>query len=176
MNLPVPTCADCGAPRFSKKPKKSPYCRKCSGRHIGRDPRRRARASASMRAYLADPVHRAEHVQRTTEGVRRAVREDPEFAARKREEGRRMGLRKQGMAAYPAGSDLRITNGRKSSATKLAWCPPEYRAEYRRLVKKKGIPAVEARAIILAAVEADAARYRATGVLPQAARNAERRP
>lgn len=173
MNLPVPTCADCGAARFSRKPVKSPWCRRCVGRHNGRLPARRAKASAAMKAYLADPDTLAAHKRRTGDGIRRAMIVDPEFAARKREEGRRLGLSGVAAAAHPAGSASRIDAGRKSGATKLAWCPPEYRDDYRRLIKVKGIPTAEARQIILSTVAADAERYRATGVLPQAQRSGE---
>lgn len=166
----VPTCADCGAPRFSTKPKKTPYCRACVRAHNARSPSRRAKASASMKARLADPHVRAEHIERAAEGLRRRIREDPAFAERRRAIGRRTGLLKRGMAQHPAGSPLRLANGRKSAATKLAWCPPEYRDEYRRLIKRQNIPAAEARPMIEDMIAADARRYAETGVLPQSAR------
>lgn len=169
MNLPVPTCADCGIARFSTKPKKSPYCKRCIGRHTGRDPARRAKASASMKARLADPVLRAIHTQRTKEGTRAALR-DPEFMARRRELGRRLGKAKLGHLAHPAGSESRAAAGRASSNTKLAWCPVEYRDDYKELVKHQHIPASEARQMIEAQIAADARRYSATGVLPQSTR------
>ncbi|WOF43788.1 hypothetical protein KNJ79_02150 [Sphingopyxis indica] len=169
MNLPVPTCADCGVPRFSKKPKKSPYCRRCVGRHTSRLPERRAKASAAMKAHLSDPTVRAHHFARANAGLREAMK-DPAFVEKRRELGRRTGLLKRGMSKHPAGSPLRISNGKKSAATKLAWCPPEYRDEYKRLIKRQNIPAAEARRMIEAMIEADARRYHATGVLPQAAR------
>lgn len=170
MNLPVPTCADCGVARFSPKPKKSPYCRRCIGRHVGRDPRRRAKVSAAMKAHLADPATLAAHKQRTGDGVRRAMIEKPGFAAARRELGRALGLTRKGIVNRPAGSQSRITAGRRSGATKLAWCPVEYRDDYRRLVKWQGVKAAEARRMIEAQITADATRYAATGVLPQSQR------
>lgn len=167
---PVPTCADCGVARFSRKPKRSPYCRACVGRHNGQSPARRAKASASMKAHLSDPHVRATHIARATDGLRRRIATDPDFAAQRREMGRRTGLMKLGTAATPAGSPARVAAGKAVSATKLAWCPPEYRDEYKYLIRTKRIPAVEARQIILSTVKADAARYRSTGVLPQASR------
>ncbi len=171
MSLPVPTCADCGAARFSPKPKKSPYCRRCIGRHNGRSPARRAKVSAAMKAYLADPTTRAAHAQRTGDGVRRAMVESPEFAATRRELGRRLGKSCAGHASRPAGSESRIVAGRRSGATKLAWCPVEYRDDYRRLVKWQGVKAAEARRMIETQIDKDAARYAATGVLPQSRRS-----
>lgn len=57
-----------------------------------------------------------------------------------------------------------------ASRSRLSWCPPEYRAEYRRLTRAKMIPAAEARPIIENMIAVDARRYAATGILPQSAR------
>lgn len=54
-----------------------------------------------------------------------------------------------------------------------AWCPLEYRDEYRRLTRVKQLPAAEARTIIERAIATDARRYAATGVLPQFQRSRE---
>jgi hypothetical protein len=35
---------------------------------------------------------------------------------------------------------------------KLAWCPPQHRDEYRRLINLKRMTAVEARAVIMASI------------------------
>lgn len=164
----VPTCADCGAPRFSRKPKKSPYCFRCNGRHVGKSPQRRANASAAMKAHLADPHVRANHIRRAAEGLRRRLATDPEFAEQRRERGRIVGLSKLGVT--PAGSPSRIAAGKTSSATKLAWCPPEYRDEYKRLIKRQNMKAAEARPIIEDMIAVDARRYAATGILPQSTR------
>ena len=69
-----------------------------------------------------------------------------------------------------AGSPKRVANGRKASATKLAWCPLEYRATYRELNRVVGIPSGEAKRMVLAQIEAGQATYLKTGVLPQTAR------
>src|SRR3546814_10269937 len=57
-----------------------------------------------------------------------------------------------------------------ASRSRLSWCPPEYRDEYRRLTRAKMLPAAEARPIIEDMIAADARRYAATGILPQSAR------
>src|SRR3546814_3588843 len=60
-----------------------------------------------------------------------------------------------------------------ASRSRLSWCPPEYRDEYRRLTRAKMLPAAEARPIIEDMIAADARRYAATGILPQSARRSE---
>src|SRR3546814_1897796 len=43
-----------------------------------------------------------------------------------------------------------------ASRSRLSWCPPEYRDEYRRLTRAKMLPAAEARPIIEDMIAADA--------------------
>lgn len=57
----------------------------------------------------------------------------------------------------------------KASRSRLEWCPPEYRDEYRHLTRKKQIPAPTARQIIEDLIATHAARYSRTGELQQAA-------
>src|SRR3546814_9943464 len=45
-----------------------------------------------------------------------------------------------------------------ASRSRLSWCPPEYRDEYRRLTRAKMLPAAEARPIIEDMIAADARR------------------
>lgn len=59
---------------------------------------------------------------------------------------------------------------RQASLTRIAWCPVEYRDEYRHLIYNKHIKAAEARGIIERLIATDAARYAATGQLQQARR------
>lgn len=60
-----------------------------------------------------------------------------------------------------------------AARAQLAWCPIEYRDEYRHLTRVKQLPAAEARTIIERAISTDARRYAATGVLPQFQRSRE---
>ena len=60
-----------------------------------------------------------------------------------------------------------------AARAQLAWCPLEYRDEYRHLTRVKQLPAAEARTIIERAIATDARRYAATGVLPQFQRSRE---
>lgn len=66
--------------------------------------------------------------------------------------------------ASPQGRSARRNNPR------IAWCPVEYRDEYRRLLYTHHFPAETARAMIAELIEADAARYARTGQLQQSRR------
>lgn len=55
------------------------------------------------------------------------------------------------------------------SNAKMAWCPVEYRDEYRRLTRVKMLPAADARKVIEDLIATHAARYSRTGKLQQAA-------
>lgn len=57
----------------------------------------------------------------------------------------------------------------RASRSRMAWCPVEYRDEYRRLTRIKQLPAAEAKRVILELVDRHAALYRRTGQLQQAA-------
>lgn len=161
---------DCGKPLPHNPRRITAFCKSCSARVNGARPERRAKASAAMKARMMDPAYRAAHLSRTTNGTRKRLATDPAFVEFRREQGRALGNRKLGMTHHGAGSALRAANGRKSSETKLAWCPIEYRAEYRRLIKSQNLKAAEARPIIEDMIAADARRYAATGILPQSAR------
>lgn len=52
---------------------------------------------------------------------------------------------------------------------RLDWCPPEYRASYRTIVRRR-IPATDARRMILDLIATDLRRYQATGQLQQSRR------
>jgi hypothetical protein len=76
--------------------------------------------------------------------------EDPAFAERVRENCRRLGKSGLGVAATPSGSEPRKRIAAKLSAHYLAWCPEQYREEYRQLKRRR--TTAKARAIILAKV------------------------
>ncbi len=74
---------------------------------------------------------------------------------RKREHGRRQYrdcLSRPDVLAKNRAPEVRKAAGRKTSETRMAWCPPELRAEYRTLIHSKLIPAAEARRIIEAEI------------------------
>lgn len=64
----------------------------------------------------------------------------------------------------------RIAHLTRISRDRLAWCPIEYRDEYRRLTRSKMLPAAEARKAIKDMIAADVRRYHSTGQLQQAIR------
>lgn len=49
---------------------------------------------------------------------------------------------------------------RRQSATRLAWCPPHLRDEYRRLTRQQRMKADEARAIVLKQAQIEDQRFR----------------
>lgn len=65
--------------------------------------------------------------------------------------------------------DAKREQATRASRSRMAWCPPEYRDEYRHLTRVKCLSAGAARAAILELVDAHAKRYRRTGQLQQAA-------
>jgi hypothetical protein len=65
-----------------------------------------------------------------------------------------------GTAACPKGCEARQRAGRRVTETRLAWCPRELRAEYRRLVTSNRLPAAVAREMILDQHEKDMREFR----------------
>jgi len=121
-----------------------------------------------------------EFQRRRVEGVRRKLRDDPLYAARMRENMRRVGkeagqdpmLREKrsarGREIYATilstpevrvkVKATRVAVGKKLSDQRLAWCPEHLRGEYLFLIRRKRIKAVEARQLILAQHAADEAK------------------
>lgn len=107
-------------------------------------PERRQKAAATMRRKMADPVFRAEMAEASRAGTARAM-QDPEFVERRREIGRRHGLRNIRHTWTP---EVRARAGRNISAVKLAHVPADVRDMYRSLVNT-GLSAAERLAIVL---------------------------
>lgn len=74
--------------------------------------------------------------------------------------------------ARPEVRELWLRNCRAAAQARLAWCPIEYRDEYRRLAGAWAMNAAEARRMIEDLIQADAARYARTGQLQQTRRAA----
>lgn len=145
------SCSGCGHALRRNPNRKSDLCQPCAARRCAQDPARRRVAAGSMKARFSDPIYVAAHSQRTAAGKRRRLASDS-------------GYRAELCATVAA------LRARKVAAFH-AWCPVEYREEYRRLRLKK-LTAREAKKLILDLIAADAARYRRTGELPQAKRAA----
>lgn len=108
--------------------------------------------------------------------MKRRLKSDPEFleavraraakAARspatnraRSERAKRLRLWEKGLPAANA-PEVRARAAKATSATKLAWCPPHLRDQYRELLCKKRIKAAEAREMILAQDRAEVERLR----------------
>ncbi len=161
------TCSDCPKALAPNPRRKGSRCRPCLARHNARSPAKQEKCREKMKLRLADPVFAAVHRERTSEGRRRKLREDPAFAAACRDTGQRLGRSGLGHDARPAGSESRLEAGRKRRETLIAWCPPSYRSLYRELKAKQGVRSADARAMVLAQIAEDQNRLQRQ-VLPQA--------
>lgn len=139
-------CKTCGKPLW--KGNKYGHCKA----HIS--PEARANMTAGLRRKMqSDP----EYMQRVI-ALARANVARPEHRQKLTEAARRSGAWRKALAATTPESYLLAA--RRAAETKLSWCPPEYRDEYRRLTSTKRMRAHEAKAIILAQHEKDMAEFR----------------
>jgi Bacterial dnaA protein helix-turn-helix len=112
------------------------------------------RVVALKRRFAIDPELRHQHRERarklhTLPQSREAKvrRYTPEF-------------QRKGVEALRNMPEVRRLANAKMSATKLAWCPPALRDEYRHLTQRKAFPAPEARQMIEEQHELEMARWR----------------
>lgn len=127
---------------------KTGRCRPCAARETALETRD-VRRDRLLAHYASHPEARAKRA-RNIHIANMAARRNPETAAKFRAvlfENRKKlndpGVREKWLAG-------RAAAGKKRSETVMAWCPPEYRDEYRHLRYTKKIKAAEARALILA--------------------------
>jgi hypothetical protein len=144
---------ECGASVCNKS--KSGLCRPCFMVRLNGDPNKGAKIGAAVREWLKDPANKARH----TAGSRRAAitkRNDPELKARlakiMREKVQPISI---ATGANVRGRDY-CAMSKLAVEARMAWCPPEYRDQY-RAITAKGIVAQEARRIIAAQIKADIA-------------------
>lgn len=169
-----PSCHDCSAPISAQS--RTGRCRKCCLRYlngqpwfqrvrkigIGMDPDKRIdcsgcgkilgprnRTGLCLTCFNKDPAYSRKRGAGLSRAIYARLERDPEFAARYREKGRKLGLSGLGNAAAPAGGEIRQRMGRAMSELYLGWCPPEYRSSYRDLVrnKKLGVPEAKRRTL-----------------------------
>jgi len=139
-------CKTCGKSLW--KGNKYGYCRS----HIS--PEARANMTAGLRLKMqSDP----EYMQRII-ALARANVARPEHRQKLTEAARKSGAWRKALAATTPESYQLAAD--RAADTKLAWCPPEYRDEYRRLKDSKRLRAHEAKSIILAQHEKDMAEFR----------------
>ncbi len=165
-------CTDCRRPLAVNPKRKSTRCQRCAARAHATSPEKRQRCSQAMKRRFDDPVFRMKQIRSMATGLKRALDADPSIRERMREHGRRVGALHKGNLTRPAGSPERQKAARAQSEFYMGWCPLEYRDGYRRMVRIDGIKAADARRMTEELIEADQARYLATGVLPQARRAA----
>lgn len=142
-------CSNCPATLGPKN--KSGRCRACCARAMNADPEMQARRVAALAAYHATPEAK--------KGARRRMiafnRNVPEDVRRRRSEhGRWLAanvLTRPDVRAKAQTPEARRQRGQSNTETRLGWCPPERRDEYRALVRTN-IGAAEARRIIEAEV------------------------
>lgn len=163
----IPCGNGCGRMMLDCPRRKTNLCKPCFARQMALSPEKREACRVAMLEKHADPAFRALHTERTTAGTRRSLL-DPEKMKARQENGRRCGLLGLGVQKLGAGHPSRVAAGRKLSETRLAWCPPEYRDQYRELTTSKLVSAPDARRMILDLIEREIAAYRSGASMPQA--------
>lgn len=145
-------CVTCAKPLG--RGNKTGYCRGHVNQAVA-SPERSAAIRAGLVLYYSDPVNK----QRARENIIR--NSQTEHAKQRRSDtAKAIGLHMIGQAAITADPAILERRARSQSNTKMAWCPRELRAEYKRLVRTKKLPASEARAIILDQHERDMQTFR----------------
>jgi len=133
----------------------SGFCVRCFNQERNKDPAFRAARAEGIRRKFKDPEHR-ERMRKIMIRNAEKARSDPEFMKWLSDRGKVCAATQlrtpEAIAAFLA---TRKESGRKRSDTVLAWCPPEYRDDYRFLVRTKRLSARQAKAQILARVKAD---------------------
>lgn len=142
------TCRECSKPLSPRS--RSGLCRV----HVKKSPEFRERLSQALRSsYAANPEWRERKSRASRISANR-----PEERERRSRQAKEFGLHQIGVAALTAESFAKA--GARAAATRMAWCPPHLRAEYRFLTQKKGLRAPDARRIIEAQNEAEMQRWR----------------
>jgi hypothetical protein len=146
-------CATCATPL--SRGNRSGYCKRHVSAAKAQDPAwREAQRAGAKRALQVNP----ERLDALRARVR-AMNITPEKRARTAEHAKRIGLHAIGQRTANSPESI-AKRAAASVSTKLAWCPPHLREQYRHLLYVKRIPAAEARAMILAQEAAEIAEMR----------------
>lgn len=143
-------CCGCGI-KVNAKQNKSGYCRNCLMARVNDDPVLQEKRRLATLEALRRPETRAK-----LSAIHRKRCADPEVLERWRQHGRKNYHRTLGTdhaRQRALDPEVLARRGRTSSDRALAWCPPEYRDEYRHLNRFRHVPADEARRMIEAKVE-----------------------
>lgn len=129
--------------------RKAERCNPCQLARLNTDPGIAARRIAGMHVYYADPVIRAKAAAKMARNAAKGM-ENPANVAKQQANLQKARARLNDPDVLAKIAAKRKDNGRKRSETVMAWCPPEYRDQYRHLTIAKKIKAAEARQMILA--------------------------
>jgi hypothetical protein len=113
------------------------------------------RGETTRRRWREDPEWAAEMRRRLSAGWHERFKRDPEFRKKRQAHGSWLASTGKGNACRPAGSPPRVEANRKVRDKRLAWCPEDYRPLYIYLLKKKHVPAAEARRQVEAQMDRD---------------------
>ncbi|WP_285020256.1 hypothetical protein [Novosphingobium sp. fls2-241-R2A-195] len=146
-------CKTCGNRLGAEN--KSGYCKRHISAALAQDPVWREKQARAARMKLhADPV-RLERMRDLAIKMGKL----PQSIEGRRKHCIERELWKRGNAAQPKGSIARVRSGKRQSATKLSWCPPHLREDYKALVRGR-IPSDEARRMIEDQHAVEMARFR----------------
>jgi hypothetical protein len=143
-------CA-CGKPVMGKQD----VCRRCFFRRLNQSPAHIAKRDAGIAARWAKPGEREKQALVCKRSVQKRDA-TPGMRERYVEMGKKH-YQTLNLPEVRAKTHSPETNALRTAAmleTRLGWCPPEYREEYRALRNSHGITAAEARRMILAMIEA----------------------
>jgi len=118
------------------------------------DPAIDARRRSAQQTYLAQPETKAKLAAQMRVSHAIAM-QNPDFKAWQRENGRRLQrdiLSSPEIRATMVTPSAKAKRGAAVTETRLGWCPVDQRQHYRDLIRRKGLSAAEARAIIEASI------------------------
>jgi hypothetical protein len=137
-------CETCGKTLFRQN--KTGFCLPC----LQTRPEFKARRIAGMKRVFANPEHLEKMRKVIARNHAKARIEKPEFEAWLVNHGKELAklLQTPEIKAKTFSEETRAKAAKAQSEAKLGWCPPEFRAEYRMLVRKKRMHSKDARPII----------------------------
>jgi hypothetical protein len=151
-------CSDCSTAitNFAK----SGRCRACNTARRNKDPEMTAKRMAGKRRAMSDPIKYARACQIARDNIRRAMA-DPEKRAKAVERGKvkaALHFNTPEGRAWCNRPEVRARAAKSLSETRMAWCPPEYRAQYFELMRLRLCSAAEGRQFISDQIAKDRAR------------------
>lgn len=133
------------------KSKGAQRCRSCAVKFMATDPDIQRRRREGIARYHAQPGVKLEYRERLRKTMER-VRSDPIHQEKLRAHGHWLAenvLRRPDVQAACQTPEARAKRAARLSATRMRDIPQSMRAEYRRLVHSKRIPAAEAKEMVL---------------------------